>query len=112
MATTDFDHKATTDRFSDDNIGPAGLAPDHSSSRKLVPPPLVAAMTAERRLEAEAKMRRKIDTRLLPMIILMYIMNYLGKPFIVRIACGTATHVALLVRQEQHRGGSTGGFTR
>ncbi|KAF2845986.1 pantothenate transporter liz1 [Plenodomus tracheiphilus IPT5] len=81
MATsTDFDHKAATDRFSHDNIAPVmtGTGPRTSTS-KLVAPPLVAAMTAERRLEAEAKMRRKIDTRLLPMIILMYIMNYLDR---------------------------------
>lgn len=30
-------------------------------------------------MEAEAKLRKKIDTRLLPMIILMYIMNYLDR---------------------------------
>ncbi|KAF1844242.1 pantothenate transporter liz1 [Cucurbitaria berberidis CBS 394.84] len=80
MATTDLDHKAATDRFSDDNIAPATLEPGHGPSHsKLVPPPLVAAMTPEQRIEAETKMRQKIDTRLLPMIILMYIMNYLDR---------------------------------
>jgi hypothetical protein len=36
-------------------------------------------MTQEQRIQAEAKMRRKIDFRLMPMIILMYIMNYLDR---------------------------------
>ena len=71
----DLDQKPTIDRISDDNIAPT-LEPGHGASQgKLVPPPLVAAMTPERRAEAEAKMRRKIDMRLMPMVILMYIMN-------------------------------------
>lgn len=80
MATTGLDHKAATDRISNDDVVPtnveAGHAPVQSS---LVAPPLVAAMTLEQRIEAENKLRRKIDIRLLPMIILMYIMNYLGE---------------------------------
>lgn len=74
--TTHFDTKATADRISDDVPLPNGDAIQHG---KLVPPPLVAAMSPEERVHAEAKMRRKIDTRLLPMIILMYIMNYLDR---------------------------------
>lgn len=46
---------------------------------RLTVPPLVAAMSQEERILAEAKLRKKIDTRLLPMIILMYIMNYLDR---------------------------------
>jgi hypothetical protein len=79
MATkTGHDQKAVTDRISDDvvHIADAGHGPSHG---KLVPPPLVAAMSQEQRIQAEAKMRKKIDTRLLPMIILMYIMNYLDR---------------------------------
>ena len=74
--TTDYDHKAATDRVSDDVPHPIVDAGQHG---KLLPPPLVAAMSQEQRIHAEAKMRRKIDTRLLPMIILMYIMNYLDR---------------------------------
>ncbi|KAF2735634.1 pantothenate transporter liz1 [Polyplosphaeria fusca] len=56
------------------------MEPGHApSSSKLQPPELVAAMSPEYRLQAEAKLRRKIDSRLLPMIILMYIMNYLDR---------------------------------
>lgn len=36
-------------------------------------------MTPEERQAAESKLKAKIDLRLLPMIILMYIMNYLDR---------------------------------
>jgi hypothetical protein len=36
-------------------------------------------MTPEQRLHAESGLRRKIDLRLLPMVVLMYIMNYLDR---------------------------------
>ena len=75
---TGINTKSAVDRTSDDVVATA--EPGHApTSSKLEPPPLVAAMTQEHRLEAEAKLRRKIDTRLLPMIILMYIMNYLDR---------------------------------
>ncbi|OAL04783.1 MFS general substrate transporter [Phaeosphaeriaceae sp. SRC1lsM3a] len=76
--TTTTDDKAHVDRISDDVAHPSG-AGHGVANGKLVPPPLVAAMSQEQRLHAEAKLRRKIDTRLLPMIILMYIMNYLDR---------------------------------
>ncbi|KAJ4376564.1 hypothetical protein N0V86_006677 [Didymella sp. IMI 355093] len=53
--------------------------PAHAGRSRLTVPPLVAAMSKEERDAAEAKLRNKIDTRLLPMIILMYIMNYLDR---------------------------------
>lgn len=43
------------------------------------PPELVRNMTAEERKEAEKRLVRKIDLRLLPMIILMYILNYIDR---------------------------------
>jgi len=45
---------------------------------RLEPPELVKAMTPEQRAIAEQKLKRKIDLRLLPMLVVMYIMNYLG----------------------------------
>ncbi|KAF2216262.1 hypothetical protein CERZMDRAFT_33691 [Cercospora zeae-maydis SCOH1-5] len=45
----------------------------------LVPPPLVQAMSADERVRLEIKLRRKIDARLLPPIIIMYILNYLDR---------------------------------
>ncbi|OBT83346.1 hypothetical protein VE02_08552 [Pseudogymnoascus sp. 03VT05] len=47
--------------------------------RAIAPPALVAAMTPERRAVAEKALVRKIDLRLMPMIVLMYIMNYLDR---------------------------------
>ncbi|KFY20191.1 hypothetical protein V491_03919, partial [Pseudogymnoascus sp. VKM F-3775] len=47
--------------------------------RRVIPPALVAAMSLERRAEAEKALVRKIDIRLMPMIVLMYIMNYLDR---------------------------------
>jgi hypothetical protein len=74
----DIDTKSPVNMISDDGV-PA-TEPGHGPSHgKLQPPPLVAAMSQEYRAEAEAKLRKKIDTRLLPMIILMYIMNYLDR---------------------------------
>ncbi|KAF2261818.1 pantothenate transporter liz1 [Lojkania enalia] len=75
--TSDTD-KVAIDHKSDDAI--PNTEPRHGSlNSKLTPPPLVAAMTQEYRFGAEIRLRRKIDTRLLPMIILMYIMNYLDR---------------------------------
>jgi len=86
MATTeDYNAKATVERVSVDNgTAPTTLeAGPMDGHRRLVAPPLVAAMSAEERIGAEARMRRKIDTRLLPMIILMYIMS----KYLLRLDC-------------------------
>lgn len=74
----DYDRKPSVEHISEENIAPTTLeaeAGNAGTTRKLQPPPLVAAMSAEAREEAEKKLRRKIDTRLLPMVILMYIMS-------------------------------------
>jgi hypothetical protein len=47
--------------------------------RALQAPELVLKMSAEERIDAENRLRRKIDFRLLPMVIIMYIMNYLDR---------------------------------
>lgn len=52
-----------------------GPTKDH----KFQPPELVRKMTPEERAEREKKLVRKIDLRLLPMIILMYILNYIDR---------------------------------
>jgi hypothetical protein len=54
-------------------------APTEGVRRAIAPPALVAAMTPERRAVAEKALVRKIDLRLMPMIVLMYIMNYLDR---------------------------------
>lgn len=68
----DIDKKPRAD-FIDDTV------PEQAGSSKLNAPPLVAAMSHEQRVAAEAKLRKKIDLRLMPMVILMYIMNYLDR---------------------------------
>lgn len=72
------DHKDGVDTISDDGVPTTEAGHGHPHS-KLEVPPLVAAMSQAHRLEAEAKLRKKIDLRLLPMIILMYILNYLDR---------------------------------
>ena len=42
-------------------------------------PEFLRNMTDEERNHLEAKLRRKIDIRLLPMLVVMYIMNYLDR---------------------------------
>lgn len=44
-------------------------------------PASVARLSPEERADAERALVRKIDFRLLPMIILMYILNYLDRMF-------------------------------
>lgn len=53
--------------------------PTAASRPAMIPPELVAAMSPERRFEAENQLRRKIDYRLMPMVVIMYIMNYLDR---------------------------------
>jgi hypothetical protein len=82
MATTTTLHdKAATDRSDriSDDVPQTVATGNGIHDGKLVPPPLVASMSQEHRIQAEGNLRRKIDTRLLPMIILMYIMNYLDR---------------------------------
>lgn len=49
-------------------------------------PAYVAGLTPEERETAEKALVRKIDIRLLPMIIIMYILNYLDRNNIVSIS--------------------------
>ena len=43
------------------------------------PPPLIKNLSAEERAVLERRLVRRVDLRLMPMIILMYIMNYLDR---------------------------------
>ena len=58
------------------------------SKRTFEAPEFLRNMTPEERIAVEARLRRKIDLRLLPMIVLMYIMNYLDR---VSLQCMTPT---------------------
>jgi hypothetical protein len=43
------------------------------------PPAWIAALSVEERHELEKKLKRKIDVRLLPAVIIMYILNYIDR---------------------------------
>lgn len=91
-STTDYDSKPEfdADKAASHHMNHPGIPggdtdgkitpyPTGASRPAMVPPELVAAMSPERRIEAENALRRKIDTRLMPMAVLMYIMNYLDR---------------------------------
>ncbi|KAI0400496.1 major facilitator superfamily domain-containing protein [Xylaria palmicola] len=48
-------------------------------ARGLQPPDIIARLTPEERIDLEKRLVRKIDWRLLPMIIIMYILNYIDR---------------------------------
>jgi hypothetical protein len=68
------DSKMQASHINDENVEGARVA-----KRVLQAPELVLHMSAEERASAENRLVRKIDLRLLPMVILMYIMNYLDR---------------------------------
>ncbi len=45
----------------------------------LQPPEFIRNLTPEKRAELEKALKRKIDIRLLPAIIIMYILNYIDR---------------------------------
>lgn len=49
------------------------------TTRERLPPISIRHLSPEERLRLEQKMRKKIDLRLMPMLILMYILNYLDR---------------------------------
>ena len=103
LTANDADQKISVEHILEDRIAPttleAGSASDEGA-RKLQPPPLVAAMTAEVREQAEQRLKRKIDMRLLPMVILMYIMSKCS--WFSHAPTRTNADVDRLPRQKQH----------
>ncbi|KAL9067556.1 MAG: hypothetical protein Q9157_006772 [Trypethelium eluteriae] len=67
------------EKFNPEFIDSAVVANADVPIRQLEAPPLVRDLSPEDRVVLERKLVRKIDFRLLPMIILMYIMNYLDR---------------------------------
>ena len=47
--------------------------------RNIQPPELLQGLSYNERQSLEARVRKKIDLRLLPMMVLMYIMNYIDR---------------------------------
>lgn len=67
------------DKFAAQHVSDSSVANHAVPNRRQEAPPLVRIMSDEERSVREAHLVRKIDLRLMPMIILMYIMNYLDR---------------------------------
>ncbi|KAI1270191.1 MFS general substrate transporter [Xylariaceae sp. FL1019] len=52
---------------------------DQAAARGLQAPEIIARLSPEERIELEKRLVRRIDLRLMPMIILMYILNYIDR---------------------------------
>lgn len=80
-----FDHSPGSNEFDlkiDSSSEEKGLAKEISNisgtrTKVFEAPEWIRNLTPEQRAATETKLVRKIDFRLLPMVILMYIMNYL-----------------------------------
>lgn len=74
------DDRVKMDSDSVDVAGiPAPCEVVHDAKDNFQPPEIVRTMTPGERERAEKALVRKIDFRLLPMVVLMYIMNYLDR---------------------------------
>ena len=51
----------------------------NTESKRLEPPPSLKNLPSDQRAALEIKLRRKIDLRVLPIILAMYILNYLDR---------------------------------
>ncbi|KAL8665385.1 MAG: hypothetical protein Q9202_002278 [Teloschistes flavicans] len=71
------DDKAKVEHISDTSLEAATTTP--SSTRRREAPPLVRDLAPEERARLEGNLVRKIDLRLLPTLITMYLMNYLDR---------------------------------
>jgi hypothetical protein len=60
-------------------------------SRRFEAPEFIRNWTPEERQHAEKRLKAKIDLRLMPMIILMYIMNYLDRVSLRRVVTESFT---------------------
>ena len=88
----------------DDKVGPAPptageqvemtSAADDGGAPKvksLEPPEIIRNMTPEQRHELEVRVKRKIDFRILPMIVLMYILNYIDRFVFLCFTCSASS---------------------
>lgn len=89
-----YDEKATVDMI--DRVETANT----QGLQRMEAPELVRNMSPEERAHAEKMLVRKIDFRLMPMLVLMYILNYLDRNNIAsaRLA-GLETDLALTSSQ-------------
>ncbi|KAK8048523.1 hypothetical protein PG994_010253 [Apiospora phragmitis] len=80
------DHKTPAEG----TMGAKKISLEAAQRRLLQPPAIIAMMSAEQRADLEKHLVRKIDWRLLPMIVLMYIMNYIDRN---NIAAAKLAHI-------------------
>lgn len=82
------DPESKGDNIAQVENGTKGPPPDYNPGdepaikggrRGLQPPEFLLHMSMEERLAIEAKLKRKIDLRLMPAIIIMYILNYIDR---------------------------------
>lgn len=82
MSPNSYDPEDGIDKSHVDNVEVAVANADRPNPRKEAPA-YVAGLNPEERRKAERALVRKIDIRLLPMIVIMYILNYLDRNNIV-----------------------------
>lgn len=71
------DAKGQIQHVDEKDLNASGFA--LQTGRTLEPPELIRNMTKEQRRIVETRLKRKIDLRLMPPIIVMYILNYLDR---------------------------------
>jgi hypothetical protein len=76
MAISEIDRKSQIAHVEDPS---PHLGSTTFKQRTMEPPDLVKAMSPEERIKFEKHLIRKIDLRLLPAVVIMYIMNYLDR---------------------------------
>ena len=74
-------------RSSDEKAGAATV--EDNRPGRLQAPEFIRNLTPEERAHLEKKLKRKIDLRLLPAIIIMYIMNYIDR-WVLSFSSGSA----------------------
>jgi hypothetical protein len=73
------EEKSRIQHIDGDKSSPVDAANTAAPARVFQAPEFIRNMTAEERIAIENRLRRKIDIRLMPMIVIMYIMNYLDR---------------------------------
>lgn len=64
---------------SDEKIATSDDGVTSITQKQRLPPMSIRNLSPEERTRLENKMRRRIDIRLMPMLVLMYILNYLDR---------------------------------
>ncbi|KAK2616014.1 hypothetical protein N8I77_002733 [Diaporthe amygdali] len=86
----DDDNKIFTAHTS--HVPPEQTGASSGVRRGLQPPEFLLNMSMEERLELETKLKRKIDLRLMPAIILMYILNYIDRWVLASLLFDSTRH--------------------